>query len=605
MLTTSSKHVLTKSTLITVIFHLTAAAVLFSRPISLNPRFFSQIGKTPSHFLEEENIVILKRNQALEEAFNSFEIHLSGSQIVQSDKGAIKGVQSDFETPPILPPIELAIPEFDEIAILDLAPQPFAEDTIALVNPPFVSSTKPALIDPTIEGPHEVAVLEYSHSIPVHSNASEGESAFQFIPSEEAPRAITLQTPEMPFLEQVDQMTPSITIKERYEISHPEINTSELANVYADFSIKPNTPKSITGIRAASSLSEYGLPTILLREWNEFFDVDVKTYPKEQGGFLFSIHLIPKIDLSEHRLKQNFLFVIDRSSSKEKHRNQTAKRGAMRAISSLRPGDFFNIIYLDSTITQLSEAPLPFTKANEQLAEQFLEKQSNQSSRDGTDIYSSLTKVINPHINSEDAVTAILISDGGSSSKGAVQRKKINQWLEANRNQITLYTATAGQGNNLSSLKMLSLASRGTLLYSDTHAAFPRKLAKLVMDMRYPIAKEMNATLMADKTAHVELLPPSSRLPNLFCDHPYILVGSCDKLTDFTLVLEGKNRDQVFSIQKNINLSKAKQGSRLLVKQWQEEFAHTLFDQYLREGESTLLEQAEKTLHHDAQNSRR
>jgi hypothetical protein len=595
MATPNSKQVLTKSTLITVIFHMTAAAVLFSRPIYLNPRFFSHIGKSPSLFLEEENIAVLKRNQALEEAFNGFEVHLSGTPLVQADISVKKGIESDFETPPILPPIELAIPEFEELAMPDLAVPAFAEDTIVIVEPSFVTSAQPSLINPSFDQQHDIAVLEYGRSIPAIPNSSEGETAFQFIPSEEAARAVTLHSPEMPFSEQVDQMTPSISVSQYYEVPATEIDTTMIAGVYADFSIKPNTPKSITGIRAASSLSEYGLPTILLREWNEFFDVDVKTYAKEQGGFLFSIHLIPKIDLSEHRLKQNFLFVIDRSGSKEKHRNQTAKRGIMRAISSLRPGDFFNIIYLDSTIAQFSDTPLPFTKANEQLAEQFLEKQSNQSSRDGTDIYSALTKVINPNIDSEEAVTAILISDGGSSSKGAAQRKKINQWLEANRDRITLYTATAGQGNNLSTLKMLSLASRGSLLYSDTHAAFPRKLAKLVM----------NASIIADKTARIELLPPSSRLPNLFCDHPYILVGSCEKLTDFTLVLEGKNKDQVFSIQKNIALSKGKQGSRLLVKQWQAEEAHTLFDQYLREGESSLLEQAEKTLHHDAQNSRR
>ena len=35
---------------------------------------------------------------------------------------------------------------------------------------------------------------------------------------------------------------------------------------------------------------------------------------------------------------------------------------------------------------------------------------------------------------------------------------------------------------------------------------------------------------------------PSSRLPNLFSDHPYVLVGHTAKLTDFTLLLEGKNK---------------------------------------------------------------
>lgn len=70
-------------------------------------------------------------------------------------------------------------------------------------------------------------------------------------------------------------------------------------------------------------------------------------------------------------------------------------------------------------------------------------------------------------------------------------------------------------------------------------------------------------------------------------------MGSCNKLTDFTLVLEGKNKDQVLTIKKQVSLSKAKAGSRLLAKQWAAEKAHTFFDQYLKEGEASLLKQAE------------
>ena len=591
----------TKSTLITLAFHLAAAAVLFSKPLHLNSRFFSRIGKTPSLFLEEENIVILKRNQALDEAFSYFETPSLDSPMMHSNIISSKELETGIEAMPELPDLALSIPEFDEIPLPNLPTPSLAEDSIVLVEPPSLSTLNPSLVAPFMELAPVENLATYKIPLPALSQEHEAPSSFNFIPSQESSGSVAFSTPEIPSPESVDQINPFM--------GAPMLSVAPSAPIaapFADFSTKPATPKSIAGIRNNSSLSDYGLPTLQLREWNEFFDVDVKTYAKEEGGFLFSVNVIPKVDLSEYRLKQNYLFLIDRSSSVEKHRYQTAKRAVSRAVAALRPGDSFNIVILDASMTSFSETSQPVTKASHERAEEFLEKQSNSYQGPATDVYVSLSKVLNSRFLEGEAVTAILISDGDSSLKSNQQRKKINNWLEANRDRITLYTATAGLGNNLSSLKMLSLASRGSLLYSDTHAAFPRKLAKLVMDLRYPIAKEMSASLIFPKgSSHIELLPPSSRLPNLFSDHPYVLMGSASKLEDFTLILEGKNKADVFTIKKTISLSKAKLGSRLLLKQWSAEKAHMLFDQYLREGESTVLQQAEKQLGHDTQNSRR
>ncbi len=616
MIKTSSRERLTKSALISAALHLAAIAVLFSKPLYLNPRFFSSIGKTPTIFLEEENITTFKRNQALDEALSYFETlpplppMSSGVPMSQSKTVSMKEIELGFEMLPMLPPIALSLPAFANEPFPAFPTPAFAEDTAFLIQPPSISRVKPVLIDPSIDP--SAVVLNYSVPAPAIAECSGAPASFDFTPSEEPSRALVLASPEIPSPENVDNMTPLLGAPSFCEV--PCDPGEPILAAHTDFSISPATPRSIIGIRAASSLGEYGLPALELKEWNEFFDVDVKTYAKEEaneeakekGRFLFSIHITPKVDLSEYRLKQNYLFVIDRSNSLDKHRYQTAKKAAFRAITALRPGDSFNILILDGAVTKLNESPIPFNKANLGRAEVFLEKQSQGHHGAATDIYTTLTKILSSEIETQEAVTAILISDGDSPLKSGEQRKRINHWLEANRDRMTLYTATAGHGNNLSSLKMLSLASRGSLLYSDTHAAFPRRLAKFVMDLRNPIAKEMTASIISSEDSRsIELLPPSSRLPNLFSDHPYVLIGQATALTDFTLLLEGKNKDQIFKIKKTICLSKARQGSRLLLKQWSAEKAHTLFDQYLREGESTLLKQAEKQLDHDTQNSRR
>jgi len=598
MIDTYSRARLTKSALITAALHMAAAAVLFSRPIHLNPRFFSQIGRAPSSFIEEENLTILKRNIALEEAFNYFEVAPHSDLIVNSDLPRWVEQKMDFETAPVLPPIALATPDFNDGQIVPFQIPAFAGEGIMLIEPSEAVPFQPILSNPNLEKLEQP--LHFQVELPQLASKEMPPETFEFIPSDEKPAFLSLAAPEMP-----SSIAPEATLSSIHAPLLSEIPDERFLFPASDFSITPSIPRSIIGMPFDASLENYGLPFIQLREWNECFDLDVKTFAKEDGGYLFSVQIIPKVDLTDYRLKQNYLFLIDRSNTKDKSRVQSAKRATARAISSLRPGDSFNVVFIDSHITSFSQEPVPYNKTNCQLVEEFLEKHSNKTSKGSTDIYTALTKVIRPALSKDETVTAILISDGGSSAKSNVHRAKINEWLEASRGRVTLHTATCGSGINLSSLKMLSLASRGTLLYSDTHAAFPRKLAKLVMDLRYPIAKEMSVSVVPQENAQIELLPPSSRLPNLFSDHPYTLLGSCTKLIDFALVLEGKNKDEVFTIKKNISLSNAKPASRLLLKQWNAEKAHMLLDKYLQEGEKTDLEKAEKELKHVAQNTRR
>ncbi len=601
----SVKERLVRSTLLSIALHAIIIAALFSKPLHLDPRLLTQIGKAPSMLLEEDPIVILKKNQALEETFAHFEIAsptATQSPIANPSTWAY-GVEEKQElnlqiaTPELS--LDFAFPQDpSHQSALQLSLPVAFDDPGAAVQSPAISLDQSSLLGPELSL-HDLP--GYTVSLLPPMSSQEIPTVFSYLPSEEKPATLPRPSLEMPVSEAPHRMEPLLS---------PPALCDALAEyplaASIDFMISSETPQTIASLHSPLVLSEYGFPSLQLKEWNEFFDVDVKTIPREGGGFLFSISLIQKHDLSEHCLKQNYLFIIDRSNSIEKHRYEAFKRAVSRAISVLREGDSFNILLLDASITRLSSEPLPFSKANQKYAEEFLGQQPHGHYGAATDIYTILTQVLTPTVGDKGIVTAILISDGDTPLKPHQQRRKINQWLEANRDRITLYTATAGHGNNLSSLKMLGLASRGSLLYSDTHAAFPRRLAKLIMDLRHPIAKEMCASIISsDPLVQIELLPPSFRLPYLFSDRPFTLLGSASKLTDFVLIVEGKNRDQTLSIRKPISLSKARPGSRLLVKQWAVEKAHALFDQYLNEGEKALLQQAEEQLGHDTQNSRR
>jgi hypothetical protein len=52
--------------------HVMAMTVFFSSPMHFHPNFFTYLGKTPPTSLGEDEIVILKKDAALEEAFRDF-----------------------------------------------------------------------------------------------------------------------------------------------------------------------------------------------------------------------------------------------------------------------------------------------------------------------------------------------------------------------------------------------------------------------------------------------------------------------------------------------------------------------------------------------------
>ncbi len=351
--------------------------------------------------------------------------------------------------------------------------------------------------------------------------------------------------------------------------------------------------------------SQYGIPDFHSLEMSSFFDIEIKSTPRQGGGYLFSLNLIPKQDLTPYRIGHHYYFLIDQSNSIEKHRFQTFKRGVKRALAFLQQGDRFNITIFGSKIIHLSKTSLPYNKKSQQIAEEFLEREDPNNFGSTSNIYTSLKSLIPHPLDDDVAHTAILISDGGSGLKSEKQRRFVNTWLNDNQGKISFYTAAVGTKNNLVTLDLLGTLGRGALLYSDTHTGFPRKLAKLVLGLRTPIAKELWFSINAkDPNANIRLYPPSYRLPYLIGNRPYQLIGTADKLSDFHLVIQGKNRESFLSIKKEISFDQTQKATHFLSKKWNVEKAHSLYEQYLQKGNLSFLEEAKELLKHEPTHSR-
>ena len=363
----------------------------------------------------------------------------------------------------------------------------------------------------------------------------------------------------------------------------------------------PYTPPVIaTAAADKGSLPQYAAYSltddIQRVEWRNEFDVDVKLLPQEKN-FLFSISIVPTMDLSLTRLKQNFFFLIDRSNSIEKHRYQVFKRAVLKSLSFLREGDTFNIIILDREISRCSQENLLFNLASLQRAESFLERENHGGLFSATDIYSVLEKLTPSGTKDNELYTAILLTDGGTLLSANKQRKTIARWMQKNEGKLALFTAAVGKENNLPLLELLSACNRGKLLYSETHAAFPRKLAKLVHDLRNPIATDLRiSTISANEKANIVLYPPNSYAPNFYTDQPYFLIGTAKDPSDFTLLIEGKHNNQWISIEKKISFQNVQKGGAQLKHEWIRAQAHQQYEKFLESGNIAHLEGAKKLL---------
>lgn len=347
------------------------------------------------------------------------------------------------------------------------------------------------------------------------------------------------------------------------------------------------------------NLDRYAFPeTSLAAAWNDDFDVDVVFLPNPDGdGYIFSLAMSAHGEISDYSIKQNLYFVIDRSTSVQRHRFAVFKRAVMKALASMDRGDTFNIFVTDTKTVRFKPESLSATQKNIQAAETFLDKQESGGLFSSGEIYTSIQKVLNSIPDNDEMHTVILLTDGKTDLNATRRQKALKSWIEKNKKRASLYAAAVGRDNDLVNLDLLCSVSGGKLLYSDTHASLPRKLAKLVLDLKAPIAKDILMTAVPhNPRSHVEFSPVGSHLPALFSHQPYVIYGQIDEPCAFDLVLQGRHRDQWIAIKKVINFIDGKKGDKTLEASWKAQQANRCYAKFLREGNATILKEARKIL---------
>lgn len=330
----------------------------------------------------------------------------------------------------------------------------------------------------------------------------------------------------------------------------------------------------------------------------DHFNVSVEYTPRRFfPGFIFKVTLIPKQEIAFKRIRENYFFLIDRSNSILRGRFYYNKKAVLEAITHLNPDDTFNILLFDDHVVRLASKPIAPTEENIQASQKFLESQTHGGCFAATNLYHSLGKIIPQDVLDTEINTAILLSDGDTYLSLDKQRQLIGGWSSKNKGKVSLFCLASGEGNNLPLLEIIAKFNKGNLIYVPKHEHVIDKLKDLILTLKHPIGKHIVATaIMAEKDISIYLQPKKERLSDLYKDKGFTIYGSTNKLSDFTLFLQGKYYERRFDIKKKISFSQALCGTVSLEKEWAETVAQEYYEKFFEDGKMKHLEAAKQLL---------
>jgi len=355
----------------------------------------------------------------------------------------------------------------------------------------------------------------------------------------------------------------------------------------SNFLDKPNLAKKLT-FQTLRDLKTY--------LYADDFDIDVSHIPAKEGGYIFAITLIPKPSIDLPRIPQHYTLLIDRSNSIQKNRLKASRDALYQAISFLKEEDSFNIIAFDNKMEKLFPSKRRLSEDTKKQARKFLMNLKLGSFFAPSNVYNPLYSSVYDKLNEKHIHSIILLSNGEGLTNKSLQHHFMRQWTGFNSGRTSLFSISMEGDKQLADLEIISTLNRGWLATSSTKGGLKRKVMKLMKTIQNPIIKDVECSYISTTDNNFELFKPYRGLPHLYASEPYVIIGRCDKLENFTLVLQGKNNDSWLNIKKNIALKASKRGDRVLLEQWALHKAWNYYSEYLKELNSSFLKEAKKVL---------
>jgi hypothetical protein len=338
------------------------------------------------------------------------------------------------------------------------------------------------------------------------------------------------------------------------------------------------------------------LSELRAKTYSHSFETEVVFY-EMNDEYIFALTLIPKPDLHLTPLKQNYLFLIDRSNSIQKERLNATKNAVRRALDELNKNDQFNILVFDQKIEKLSPSMLSVSTDSINKAHQFLNKIDLGSFFSQKNLNKPLFLTVPQSPKNDELFTAILITDGENLSHKSAVQGLIEEWSRMNQGKVSLFTLGMNDDSHLDILDAISNLNRGKNYTSPTYRGLKRKLLKIMKTVHSPIAKNISCNAIPRfSNGSIELFPKPNHAPHLYAGEPYTILGTTKSLDDFVLFVQARLDNQWLHIKKNISFANAKKGNETLATEIAQLKSFDYYQQYLEGKGLQCLNEAQKLL---------
>lgn len=301
-------------------------------------------------------------------------------------------------------------------------------------------------------------------------------------------------------------------------------------------------PVSVTAIAEDHyRIKQNGSAALSNRDFNLSWKLKPSSKPmvsilrEEVAGESYGLMVVmpPQVDQAFAEMQptpvRELIWVLDVSGSMRGESIEQARSAILKALSRLRPEDYFNIIYFNTRAWQIFPDSRAGNRDNLNLAR---EKVLQLEADGGTDMRPALRLALNSNVENERLRQVIFVTDGAVSNEAELFTE-----IQNNLGESRLFTVGIGSAPNSYFMRKAALAGRGSFTYISQPQEINRKIDQLLRKLEAPALTDLGFNIN-DPTASV--LPQA--LPDLYLGEPLYIAfkaGHFPKYAELTGTLNG------------------------------------------------------------------
>ena len=309
----------------------------------------------------------------------------------------------------------------------------------------------------------------------------------------------------------------------------------------------------------------------------------------ENGYHYFMIDVLPRDAAALPVLPCDIVFVQDTSASMAELFLRPSRQALLEGLELLQPGDRFNIVEFSHEVRSCFPQWMAPDAAAIETARDFV---TNLKPAGNTDIFASMSAVLQMPRSADRPVIALLVTDGIVTA-GEIPRDSqiIGTFSRFNAGAVSVFTVGTHRRANAFLLDMLSYANRGAMTaVAPDRFTVKQTIVDAIRTVRRPILTDVRFNF--DVVSGSEVFPVLTT--NLYENRPLRLFGRVVKTRpDVAFQARGKAAGESYDMLFEVDLAgrEMRQGEAALAQAWATQKMYDLVLQYARTDDHSLVAQ--------------